>query len=153
TNNLGFPTLTVTGSTLTNPFVPGNVTAINSVVPGGQNFALSSVSGITITEGNGTNFIALSGFSIPGNITITVGTGVDTVLVNNVATNVGKISITGPGASKDTFSETNVIAGLNQLPTGSRDATITQVNVTKGFNFITAGNGNNNISITNSRFA
>src|SRR6516162_5656000 len=48
TTNLGFPTLTVTGSSLTNPLVPGNVTAINSVAGGSQNFALSSVTGIRI---------------------------------------------------------------------------------------------------------
>ena len=153
TNNLGVPTLTVVGSSITTPLVMGNVTAIDAVAGGVQNFALSSISSIVITEGNGTNFISLSGFSIPGNITINVGTGVDTILLNNISANVGAITITGAGASQDTVSETNVIAGLNSIKTGTRAATITQNNVTKGFDFITAGPANNTITITNSRFA
>jgi hypothetical protein len=108
TNNLGIPTLTVTGSSLANPLVPGNVTAINSVAGGSRSVALATVTGIQITDGNGTNFISLAGFSIPGNITIMVGTGVDTVSLNAVSANAGKISITGAGASKDNFWKSRV---------------------------------------------
>jgi hypothetical protein len=153
TTNLGMPTLTVAGSSAANPIVPGNVTAIDYIPGGVQNFPLASVSSIAISEGNGTNTILFgntAGFSIPGNISIGVGTGVDTVSLNDISANAGIISFTGAGASLDKVSETSVVAGESMITTGSRGATITQSMVAFGMDIIKAGNGGNTISITNS---
>jgi hypothetical protein len=156
--------LTVTGSPTPPangaPIPAGNVTAINFIAGGSFSVPLASVSEIDITEGNGTNFICLgnvTGFSLPGNIVIRVGTGVDTISLNNIATNAGVISIaptpptTGLSPVTLNVSETNIIAGASQIVGGTGTLTVTQNNVTLGFDNITAP-GSANISITNSRF-
>jgi hypothetical protein len=174
TNNLGFPTLTVTGSSTTTPIIMGNVTAVNSIAGGSFNVPLSSVTSIKVTLGTGTDCVLvgnLHGFSIPGNIIITLGAavnggkggfGVDTVSLTNISVNSGQIQIVGSGTTTETITETNVIAGSNYInfPTNSAAGippsgklTLTQTNVTMGFDVIRAGNADNNITIQNSRFA
>ena len=154
TNNLGVPTLTVTGSSFATPVAPGNVTAINSIPGGSFNFPLSSISQLQVTLGNGTNTLLIgnkTGFSLPGNITITVGTDGNTILLNNISDNAGTISVTGLGGSTDNITETNVIAGRSLIATGTGLATITQNNVTLGWDIITTP-GQANVTITNSTF-
>lgn len=150
TNLFGGPALSITGSSFANPIVPGNVTAINNVPGGTVSFPLASVSSLQITEGNGTNCVQLNGFSLPGNISITVGTGVDKILISNVQASGGVISVTAPpgSGSSDTVSETNVVAGASLIATGNGNATITQTNVTFGFDSITTGTGADTISVT-----
>jgi hypothetical protein len=133
------------------PPPPGrpDVTSVNGVTY--HDFVLATVTGIKVIMLDGTDRVTMTGFSIPGNISITAGSGVDTFSLNSVQANAGSISITGSGS--DTVTETDVVAGASSITTGDGPATIVQNNVTLGFDFITAGNGNNNVTITNSTFA
>jgi hypothetical protein len=161
TNNLGTPTLTVVGSPTTPPIgPPGNFTAINSVIGGSFNVPLASVSEIDVMTGNGTNFVSfgnVAGFSLPGNIKITYGTDANTFTLNNISTNAGIISIsqnppaTPVSPASITVTETNIIAGASQITGGTDTTTVSQNNVTLGFDTITTP-GAGNITITNSRF-
>jgi hypothetical protein len=157
TSLLGTPTLAVTGNL--SPLA--SATAINGV-PGGTFFTpLSAVSEIDLTQGNGTNTVTMNGFSLPGSIKITVGTGVNTFSLTNVSANAGTISFTTtggggffptPSGSTDNIIETNVVAGASTITTGSGNATVTQTNVTFGSDSITTGAGSDSISVTNSMF-
>jgi hypothetical protein len=130
------------------PPPPGrpDVTSVDSVSY--HDFVLATVTAINVEMLDGTDRVTMMGFSIPGNITITAGSGVDTFSLSSIQTNAGIISITATGS--DTVSETDTVAGSSRIVTGDGPATIVQTNVTIGVDTIVAGNGNNSISITNS---
>jgi hypothetical protein len=150
---LNQPSLAVTGAL---------GTAINSIPGGTVYFPLGNISQINIIEGNGTNTINIGNggpISIPGSIIINVGSGADTVNFSNVSANAGIISFTANGGSTDNISMTNVVAGKVVITTGTGNATVSQSNVTLGFDTITT-NGTNAangaiadvVTVTNSMF-
>jgi hypothetical protein len=124
-----------------------DVTSVNGVAF--ADFTLASISAIDITMLNGTDRVTMTGFSILGNITITAGSGVDTFSLNSIQTNAGIISIIASGS--DMITESDVVAGSSIITTGPGPATITQSNVTLGFDIINT-TGAANISIVNSTF-
>jgi hypothetical protein len=160
-------TASVLGDVLSVAPIPFSHTAVNGLTSGNPaNFLLSSVSNIFISDGNGSNTILLgnlNGFSIPGNIQIDVGHGVDFVALKNITTNSGGITFNGThgnGHGTDTVNYTNVVAGLSSITPGRGSLTLNQTNVTLGFDLINANaasrggsqDGNDSISITNSTF-
>src|SRR5207237_5359032 len=139
--------LRVAGDVHIPPF-PGrpDVTSVDGV--GHHDFVLGSISAINVQMFNGTDKVTMTGFSLPGNITINSGTGVDTFVLNSIQTNAGIITITASGASADTISLSSVVAGAAILSAGAGADAISLDKVQIGTVNITTGPGTANDTIT-----
>ena len=126
-------------------------------IAGQSMFLLSSVTGISITDGDKINFIQfgnVNGFTIPGNISVVVdplGTGQDKVTTLNVNVPAGAFTFFASKGSQDIVKNTNDEFGAAMITTG--DATVTQTNVTIGSDFITttASPGTDTVTVQHSR--
>jgi hypothetical protein len=141
TNNLGSPTLSVTGIR----------TAINGVPNGTYNAPLTgpnAVKEIDISEGNGSKTVNLgntAGFSIPGNIQIDTGSGSDHFSLKNIGAAI--LSFNG-GNGSHTVSYDTVQAQKSFITTGAGNAKISQAHATiASDDEIVTGGGSANVSI------
>jgi hypothetical protein len=95
--------------------VAGNGTLVNqSSEP--ADFPLSSINEIDVTLLNGNDTVAMQNFSIPGNISVYLGSGSDQLLLSSVAANLINLSATGPGP--DAIGLENATAGAVTITTG-----------------------------------
>ncbi len=120
-------------------------TSINAVTF--TDFTLSSITSLQVTFLGGQDSLTVQGFSIPGNLRVTPGNGVNTLTVSNFNSNT--ITLTG-GNDGDTATVSQVRNGATNIMTGAGTDTVSVTAANLGSVNINTGTNNDSVTVAGS---